>query len=99
VSKLVRDRVLEIIRSQGTEPDFHVAGPQEYASRLRDKLQEEVAEFLESGSPEELADILEVVHALAEQAGVSRQQLERQQEGKARSHGGFRGRIIWDGNQ
>jgi predicted house-cleaning noncanonical NTP pyrophosphatase (MazG superfamily) len=97
--KLVRDKIPQIIRSKGQEPIVHVADAKEYAARLRDKLTEEVAEFLASDNdPEELADILEMVYALAEQAGIDSQQLERLRTAKAGERGGFAGRIIWSGN-
>jgi len=54
--KLVRDKIPEIIRGEGLEPVIYAADEQEYASRLRDKLQEEVAEFIASDNdPEEAA--------------------------------------------
>lgn len=98
--KLVRDKIPEIIRSKGLEPVTWKASAEEYGARLRDKLQEEVAEFLASDNdPEELADILEVLYALAEQAGTDRQQLEKLRAVKADERGGFTGRIVWTGNR
>ncbi|MFF3691071.1 nucleoside triphosphate pyrophosphohydrolase [Streptomyces sp. NPDC002187] len=64
--KLVRDRIPQIIREDGAEPVTYTAGREEYRGRLRDKLGEEVAEFLEAdedSAPEELADVLEVARA------------------------------------
>lgn len=98
--KLVRDKIPQIIRADGLEPVIYTASPEEYLARLRDKLQEEVAEFLASDNdPEELADILEVVYALAEQAGTGRLRLEELRAAKAEKRGGFAGRIIWSGNR
>jgi predicted house-cleaning noncanonical NTP pyrophosphatase (MazG superfamily) len=100
--KLVRDRIPEIIRADGAEPVVHVAGPEEYHTRLRDKLGEEVAEFLGAGdaeAPEELADLLEVVWALARDLGLDPAQLEKLREAKAAERGGFAGRIVWTGNR
>jgi predicted house-cleaning noncanonical NTP pyrophosphatase (MazG superfamily) len=97
--KLVRDNIPQIIRSQGLEPVIYTASTEEYGTRLRDKLREEIEEFLASDNdPEELADILEVVYALAEQAGTSRQQLEKLRAAKAAERGRFTNRIIWTGN-
>ena len=68
--KLVRDKIPQIIRETGAEPLVRVADEAEYVQLLRRKLLEEVGEFLDSGATEELADILEVVLALASQHGV-----------------------------
>lgn len=98
--KLIRDKIPQIIRAQGLEPVTYVAGPDEYATRLRDKLTEEVSEFLASDSdPEELADVLEVVYALAALSGTNQQDLEKLRAAKAEERGGFANRIIWSGNQ
>ena len=100
--KLVRDRIPQINREDGAEPVTYTAGRQEYRDRLRDKLGEEVAEFLEADdakAPEELADVLEVVHALATDLGVDPRQLEKIREVKASERGGFADRIVWTGNR
>jgi predicted house-cleaning noncanonical NTP pyrophosphatase (MazG superfamily) len=94
--KLVRDRVPDIIRSKGTEPVTHVASPEEYARKLRAKLDEEVAEYDASGKPEELADVIEVLYAMAEHDGISRKQLDALREKKAAERGRFSERIILD---
>ncbi|MGH8901043.1 MAG: hypothetical protein ACRDYA_05020 [Egibacteraceae bacterium] len=97
--KLVRDRIPQIIRSRGDEPVVRVADRQEYRGLLRGKLAEEVGEFLASEDPEELADILEVVLALAAELGVDRTRLETLRATKAAERGGFAGRIVWQGNR
>lgn len=100
--KLVRDRIPAIIRADGAEPVIHVAGPEEYRARLRAKLGEEVAEFLgatEAEAPDELADVLEVVWALARDLEMEPAQLEMLREGKAAERGGFTDRIVWTGNR
>ena len=98
--KLVRDKIPQIIRSNGQEPVIYTASTEEYGNRLRDKLREEVEEFLASDNdPEELADILEVLYALAGQTGTDQQQLEKLRVAKAKKRGGFADRIIWSGNQ
>ncbi len=92
--KLVRDRIIEIIKSRGGTTDFYTADPIEYATRLRAKLGEEVIEYIESGSCEELADILEVIHSLTALEGTPREQLQLIQAQKRDERGGFEKRIV-----
>lgn len=92
--KLVRDRIPEIVRANGREPVTEIADAERYEELLREKLTEEVAEFLESGEVEELADVMEVLHALAQAAGVSPAELERIRAEKAAERGGFATRIV-----
>ncbi|MGY5627485.1 pyrophosphohydrolase domain-containing protein [Streptomyces sp. UC1A3] len=102
MTKLVRDKVPEIIRRSGETPDVYVADAQDYRQLLRAKLGEEVGEFLDAGNDEdaleELADVLEVVHALAADLGAGPEQLESLRAAKAAERGGFTGRIVWTGN-
>ena len=96
--KLVRDRVPDIIRSRGGDPVVTVAKPSQYPALLREKLEEEVAEYLASGDPAELADILEVVYALALDDGTGAAGLDALRALKARSNGTFTRRLVWHGN-
>ncbi|MFC5187687.1 nucleoside triphosphate pyrophosphohydrolase family protein [Actinomadura harenae] len=49
------------------------------------------------GDPGELADVLEVVHALAALHGVSPAGLEKARAAKAGERGGFAGRVVLRG--
>lgn len=100
MKKLVRDNIPDIIRADGLDPIIHVADDQEYDAQLRAKLTEEVDEFLTShDDQEELADILEVLHALTEHIGSSPAELEKLRAAKASQRGGFEHRIILSGNR
>ncbi|MGW5415497.1 nucleoside triphosphate pyrophosphohydrolase [Actinomadura geliboluensis] len=92
--KLVRDRIPEIIRASGREPETRVADSGEHAARLRAKLVEEVGEYIASGDPGELADVLEVVHALAATGKITPADLERRRSAKAAERGAFNDRVI-----
>ena len=92
--KLVRDRIPDIIREHGGAPRVRSADDAEYAARLRAKLYEEVGEYASTGDPSELADILEVLHALASLHGLSPAELERLRADKAAERGGFTERLI-----
>ena len=54
--KLGRDEKIEHIKSVGGVPIFHIANKEEYWTKLKEKPMEEVNEFIESESEEELVD-------------------------------------------
>lgn len=93
-NKLVRDKIPELIRSQGETPHIRILSGQAYTAALERKLDEETMEFLREKNPEELADILEVVYALAENLGCTKEELLRIYEQKHEERGGFRERIF-----
>ena len=95
--KLVRNKIPAIIRAQGMEPVTRIAGFAEYADLLRDKLAEETREFYDTGDRSELADMAEVLYAIAALAGVSRAELEWLRAAKEAERGGFSGRVVWSG--
>ncbi|CAM4410842.1 nucleoside triphosphate pyrophosphohydrolase [Paenibacillus alkaliterrae] len=96
-NKLVRDRIPEIITKQGLNMTTRILEADEYLTELRTKLQEETSEFLaaelSNEAIEELADMLEVIHALADAHGASVQELERIRAEKADKRGGFKERV------
>ncbi|MFF2815009.1 hypothetical protein ACFVT9_05650 [Kitasatospora cineracea] len=100
--KLVRDGIPAIIRAAGKEPQVYVADAAEYLARLGDKLSEEAAEVRaahgEQEVLEELADLLEVVRALATAHGADFARVEELRRRKAAERGGFAGRVVWTGN-
>ncbi|MCD0449033.1 NUDIX domain-containing protein [Actinocorallia sp. API 0066] len=87
--KLVRDRIPELIRATGGKPDVRVAEAAEIRRLLLAKLWEEADEFAAEPSAEELADVLEVVRALADGIGCDPVELERVRAAKAAARGGF----------
>lgn len=93
-NKLVRDKIPDIIRANGDEPVTHIATDKEYWRKLVEKLLEEVEEFAKSDNVEELADILEVVYALAAFNNVDKKTLERLRDKKFKDRGGFEEGII-----
>ena len=93
-SKLVRDKIPEMIRAQGETPHIRILEDGEYTAHLEAKLDEEVGEFHRDRNLEELADILEVVYALTEDLGHTRQELETVYNRKHEARGGFRDRIF-----
>ena len=92
--KLVRDRIPEIIERDGKECVCSVMNDEEYLAALDEKLNEELKEYQESKSMEELADLLEVIRAVAKARGSSIEEVEKIREEKAQKRGGFEKRIL-----
>ena len=95
-NKLVRDKVPEIIKKNGEKPFTHIAEDEEYWEKLKDKLREEINEFLENQTPEELSDILEVVEAISDFKGWKREEIDKIKKQKQEIRGGFKNKIILD---
>ncbi len=93
-NKLIRDKIPEIIAAKGEKAETHIADDAEFLVKAKEKLGEEVAEFLESGDPEELADLLEITYATATALGVSEEELNRVRQVKRDKRGGFDKKII-----
>ena len=91
--KLVRDLIPDLIAAQGEKPNIRILDDAEYRECLSRKIDEEVQEFHKENNLEELADILEVVYALAEING-GREELERIYVKKHEARGGFSKRIF-----
>ncbi|MEO3785147.1 NUDIX domain-containing protein [Actinocorallia sp. B10E7] len=87
--KLVRDLIPQLMREAGKEPDVYVAERDRLRDLLLAKLYEEADEFAADPSPSELADLLEVVLALADEIGCGTGELERVRAAKAAERGGF----------
>ena len=93
-SKLVRDRIPEIIETDGKTCITEILSDAQYLEMLDAKLNEELAEYQESKSLEELADLLEVMQAVVEARGWSWEQLEQARQEKAAQRGGFARKIL-----
>ncbi len=92
--KLVRDRIPEIIENSGKQCLCSILPEDEYLRMLDAKLNEETAEYQESKSMEEIADILEVIRAVVTARGSSMEEVEALRARKAEERGGFEKRIL-----
>ena len=93
-NKLIRDKIPEIIEASGKSYDIRVADKKEHKELLVKKLQEEVSEYLEADNLEELADIMEVLYALAGSLGYSEEDLDNKRKDKREERGGFEAGLV-----
>jgi len=97
-NKLVRDKIPEVIEKTGKRFSTKILSDTEYITELRKKANEELEEYLNTDNKEdaveELADLLEIVHALAESHGSSIDEVEKVRKEKAAKRGGFKEKIF-----
>lgn len=95
--KLVRDKIPDLIRARGATPRVRTIDRGDLYPYLLDKLREESSEFAEHPSLEELADILEVLRALAEALNLPFEAVEDECALKRRERGGFQSGVLLEG--
>ena len=93
-NKLVRDRIPEIIEDKGDKCEIKILSDEEYLKLIDEKLDEELAEYHSDQNIEELADLLEVIHAAAIARGYTIEQLEAVRAKKVKERGGFKKKIL-----
>jgi len=95
VSKLVRDRIPEIMRREGKTPDVGRVTGERLREALKDKLVEEALELRAAASAAadvraELVDVLEVADAIVDAYGLDRAEIEELKKKKHAERGGFK---------
>ena len=95
MNKLVRDRIPEIMERKWDKGEFYIASDVEYWESLKKKLLEEANEVIEETNiPEELADLLEVIHAICKARWITLEEIEKIRQEKREKRGGFEEKII-----
>ena len=95
-NKLVRDKIPSIITNNGEFPVTRILNDEEYKIELERKLYEEYKEVINSKDKdrlEELADMIEVIKALASLEGKNLQDIILIAEQKREKRGGFKDKI------
>ena len=92
--KLIRDKIPEIIEQSGKKCIVEVMNNDTYIEYLDQKLNEELAEYHQDKSIEELADLLEVMYAVVVARGYSVEELEQKRLDKAEKRGAFEKRLL-----
>jgi predicted house-cleaning noncanonical NTP pyrophosphatase (MazG superfamily) len=97
-NKLVRDRIPRVIESTGKQFSTRILNDEEYIKELKNKSFEELQEYVNANNDEnaieELADLLEIIHALAKCHGASFEEVEEVRRKKAEKRGGFKEKIF-----
>ena len=97
-NKLVRDRIPDIIRETGKKISTKILDREEYLKALQKKGYEELEEYINAKNNdealEELADLLEILHAFAEYHGASIEMVEEIRRQKAEKKGGFNEKVF-----
>jgi predicted house-cleaning noncanonical NTP pyrophosphatase (MazG superfamily) len=97
VEKLIRDKLPAIMRASGLSVFDRTLAQDEFIESLKAKLAEETAEVADAGSADELlgelADVMEVVVALAQAHGSTLAQVEARRISKREERGGFDARV------
>lgn len=97
-NKLVRDYIPEIIHKSGKKCTVRTLDNNEYIIELKKKIYEELEEYMKADNKEEaleeLADVLEIIHALSEYHGSSIETVEEIRSKKAVERGGFKKKVF-----
>ncbi|MFI3327015.1 MAG: nucleoside triphosphate pyrophosphohydrolase [Clostridia bacterium] len=93
-NKLIRDKIPKIIEATGKTCTVETLSDEKYIQMLDLKLGEELLEYQESKEIEELADLIEVIYAVAVARGSSIEELEKIRVDKAEKRGGFAKKIL-----
>ncbi len=93
-NKLVRDYIPEIIEASGNTCVTEILSNEQYIEMNDRKLDEELAEYHKDACLEELADLVEVIHAAVLARGYTLEQLEEVRMEKAHKRGGFQKKIL-----
>lgn len=94
-NKIVRDKIPEIIRKDGSTCEVSFTGNDRAVEYLVDKIIEEAKEFKESEyNKKELADIFEVLDAIMNKLNIKSSQITQIRRKKAKERGVFSNNII-----
>jgi predicted house-cleaning noncanonical NTP pyrophosphatase (MazG superfamily) len=97
-NKLVRDKIPAIImENDGKEARTRTLSGSQLEAALLEKLEEELAEYKRDKSEEEMADMLEVLYALAGNSDAAWRSVEQKRLQKRAERGGFEQGIFLEG--
>ena len=97
-NKLIRDKIPGIIKKSGSIPEITILDEADFRKALKVKKTEEAQELLEAESTDdvlnELADVEELVRAIAKNYSISLRELEKHRKEKLHGRGGFEDKLF-----
>ncbi|WP_316568848.1 nucleoside triphosphate pyrophosphohydrolase [Neobacillus sp. YIM B06451] len=97
-NKLVRDCIPRVIEKTGKKFSTRIMSQDEYVKELKKKAFEELEEYMntknDTDAVEELADLLEIIHAFVDVHNTTFEKIESVRKEKAKERGGFKERIF-----
>lgn len=97
MGKLIRDRVPERVQDDGGSIECRVLGAHDFERALHAKLLEEAGEVIDatdrSDVLDEIADVREVLTAIAALQGITEEAIVARMAAKRTTHGGFDARL------
>ena len=98
-NKLVRDKIIDIIKSDNCKPIYRALNDEECLLEANKKLLEEVNEYLASGEVSELCDIEEVLRLIIKLKGMSYEEFDQKRETKNDKRGSFSKQIYLESEE
>lgn len=95
-NKLVRDKIPDIIKSNGCTATCRTLSDAEFRTELIKKMHEETEEFDKDNTLEELADMYAVLFELMVNAGYTTAEVFAAAEKKRMQNGGFKNKIFME---
>lgn len=99
-NKLIRDKIIEKIENNWWTANYHIATPEEFETKLKEKLIEEAKELAAEHNIEdiknELADVLKVTQEIMKLYAISTEEINEAIKKKDEKAWGFDQRIILD---
>lgn len=93
-NKLVRDKIVENIKSKGHQCQYRKLGAQEFLEELDKKLLEETKEVIEGHNAEEIGDLLEVITTIMREYNISSEEVKAEMKQKREKNGAFNNRLF-----
>lgn len=92
-NKLIRDKNVKLMEDKGCKVTYEILDEKRYGQELDKKLKEEVGEYLEDYSIEEMADVMEVIYAILKYRGITMEEVDKVRLDKQKRKGGFERRV------